>query len=76
MNESGPSGNITSFKPLSGFAKFFFVAWIAAVLIVYFLAFGTRYVESLFRRLGLDSIGGWLQRISDALMTWFSASGG
>jgi len=76
MNENGPSDGVSSGGPMSGFAKFCFVAWIAATLIVYFLAFGTRYVVSLFGRLGLDSLGERLQWLSDGLMTWFSTRGG
>ena len=72
MNQSGPSDNIA----MGGFAKFCFVAWIAATLVVYFLAFGARYVVSLFGRLGLDWLGEWLGWLSDGLMTWFSAGGG
>ena len=71
MNESRSSDNVA----LGGFLKYFFVAWIAAVMVVYFLAFGTRYIVSLFGRLGLDGFGEWLQGVSDALMTWFSAPG-
>ena len=76
MNESGSSERITSSKPLGGLAKFCFVAWIAAVLVVYFVAFGARHVVSLLGRLGLDAVGEWLQRVSDGLMTWFSTGGG
>ncbi len=76
MNESGSSDNIAPSKPLGGLARFLFVAWIVATLIVYFLAFGTRYVVSLLGRLGLDRLGEWLQWLSDGLMTWFSTRGG
>jgi len=76
MNELRPSDNVAASGPMSGIAKFFFVAWIAAVMVVYFLAFGVRYVVSLLGRLGLDAIGEWLQWVSDGLMTWFSTGGG
>jgi len=72
MNQNGPSDNIAT----GGFAKFYFVAWIAATLVVYFLAFGTRYVVSLCGRIGLGSLGDWLQWLNDGLMTWFSTRGG
>jgi hypothetical protein len=76
MNQNGPSDNVASDRLMSGFAKFCFVAWIVATLLVYFLAFGTRYVVSLFGRLGLGSLGDWLQWLHDGLMTWFSNPGG
>jgi len=56
-------------------AKLGFVAWICAVLVVYFLAFGSRFVVSLLERLGLGSAGELLQRTHDGVMTWFSAPG-
>ena len=68
MNEPGISDNIA----IGGIAKFCFVAWIVATMVVYFVAFGARYVVSLLGRLGLDALGEWLQRLSDGLMTWFS----
>jgi hypothetical protein len=76
VNQGAAPDNIVDSKPISGFAKFFFFAWIVAVMVVYFLAFGTRFVVSLFGRLGLDWLGGKLQWISDGLMTWFSTGGG
>jgi len=76
MNRNGPSDNIASGKAMSGLAKFCFVAWIAATLVVYFLAFGTRYVVSLFGRVGLDALGERLQWLHDGLMIWFSNKGG
>ena len=76
MNEPGIPDNIASGRPISGLAKFCFVAWIVATLVVYFLAFGTRFVVSLFGRIGLDTPGEWLQWVSDSLMTWFSTRGG
>ena len=76
MNQREPSGNIAPSKPLGGPAKFCLVAWIAATLVVYFVAFGTRYVVSLFGRLGLDTIGGWFQQLNQGLMMWFSNKGG
>ncbi len=75
MNQGETSDNITSSKPITGFAKYFFFAWIVAVMVVYFLAFGTRFVVSLFGRLGLSGLVQWLQWISDGLMTWFSTRG-
>jgi hypothetical protein len=75
MNHNGPSDNIAASKPISGFARFCFVAWIATTLLVYFVAFGTRFVVSLFGRIGLDSLGGRLQWLNDGLMTWFSTPG-
>ena len=72
MNQNGPSDNIIESRPISGLAKFCFVAWIAATLVVYFLAFGTRYVESLCRRLGLGSFGEWIEGLNAGLMMWFS----
>ena len=76
MNESGPSENVERREPMGGLARFCFVAWIAATMLVYFLAFGTKYVVSLFRRIGLGSLGDWFHWLSDGLMTWFSAGGG
>ncbi|MCP4379641.1 MAG: hypothetical protein GY794_26170 [bacterium] len=76
MNQGETSDNITDSKPISGFAKYFFSVWIVAVMVVYFLAFGMRFVVSLLsRRLGFDWLGGQLQGISDGLMTWFSTPG-
>ncbi len=75
MNQGETSNNISDSKPISGFAKYFFFVWIVAVMVVYFLAFGTRFVVSLFGRLGLSGLGQGLQRISDGLMTWFSSPG-
>jgi len=76
MNESPIPDNIASGKAASGLVKFCFVVWIAVILVVYFLAFGARYVVSLLGRLGLDSLGERLGCLSDGLMTWFSARGG
>jgi hypothetical protein len=75
MNEPGTPDNVDRREPMSGFAKFFFVAWIAATMLVYFVAFGTRFIVSLFGRLGLDRLGEGLQWLSDGLMTWFSTRG-
>ncbi len=68
MNEPGISDNIA----IGGVARFCFVAWIVATMVVYFVAFGARYVVSLCGRIGLASLGDWLQWLSDGLMTWFS----
>ncbi len=76
MNQSGPSDNVASSRPMGGLAKFFFVAWIAATLMVYFLVFWSRHVLSLFRRLGLTALGDWYKGISDGVIAWFSAGGG
>ena len=71
MNEPGISDNIAP----GGLAKFCFVVWIVVTLVVYFVAFGTRYIVSLFGRMGLDVFGEWFQWLSDGLMTWFSTRG-
>ena len=65
-----------SSKAMSRLVEFCFVAWIAATLVVYFLAFGTRYVVSLCGRIGLDTLGERLEWISGGLMMWFSNRGG
>ena len=86
MNQNGPSDttsrsdvslrSASSQQGISRLAKFCFVAWIVATMVVYFLAFGTRYVVSLFGRIGLESVGEWFGWLNDGLMTWFSNKGG
>ena len=81
MNQNGPSDNVASDRPMSGLAKLFFVAWIVATMVVYFLAFGTRYVVSLFRRIrlrplfrwrGLESLFKWMGlEVVDNWLQWF-----